>query len=222
MQRNGIIILLKCTLLFACILSCSSPIEKPISEVFYKLELKIDNVGYTKDGLTVLVDKPLYTLDLESNGVIDYLSFNSCSTVITKDGPDSIFKRKKTTINFRPNEIEKDENCDVTIYVTEKGKQRHTFGHILFRSKKFELPGHLVCGQESGERTGVSACQMLEGNLLRIKFDQQVSAYSYCGIKEHSQVFDIKALPGFCNYYFQINDKKHRLLVYGWSQRLLN
>jgi len=203
--------------------SCSLPKEIPDIVTNYRLDLKIDNIGNIQYGLAILKDKPLYTLELTSNGLMDYLSFNSCSTTITKTNAGGILKRKETKINFRPNEIEKEFNCDAKIDITEKKKQRHTFGYVVFENPKFKLPAKVICGDKTNDFSGVSVCQNYAGNKIRIKFDNSVFALSEdCKIDAKGQSFDIITRAGFCNYYFSKDGIKHRFVVYGWTQELFN
>lgn len=204
------------------LLSCSVPVDTPVINENYKLGLVIDNMGDIHNGIAVLKDKPLYTIDIEASGSIDYLSFNSCSTTITRTNAGGTFNDKKTRINFRPNLIEKELACDIRIDITNK-KARHTFGYIIFQSKLFDLDAKVICGKETKIQKGVSTCQLLTGNYFRISFDQKVLAHSEdCEIEKSAQVFDLKAESGFCNYYFISGEQKHRLLVHGWTKELLN
>lgn len=202
--------------------SCSLPLDTPIIDKKYRLDLEINNMGNIQTGLVVLSDKPLYTLDFKSKGDMDYLSFNSCSTTVTKREAGGIFNKKEARINFRPNEIEKELGCDVKVDITNK-KSRHTFGFIAFENKIFDLEANVICGETTKKYNGVSVCQSYAGNLVRIRFSEKVKAHSEdCKIISEGDKFDINSESGFCNYYFIRNGHKHRLLVYGWTDELLN
>lgn len=218
MIKNLILILF---MLF--IIGCSSS-ENYDDKKFYRLRMKIDNMGRVRYGIGVFKDKPLYTFEFTSLGKMDYFSFNSCSTNISRvNAGGLIFKRKTTKVNWRPNEVEK--NCDVTITTTEKIKHRHTSGYIVFMDDRFKLEGVLMCGSKTDLFEGVSVCQNYDGNKNKIEFQEPTIAYSKnCKVPKAAQKEFVIATPlGFCNYIFvgQLSKRKHRMVTYGYNDDLL-
>lgn len=205
------------------ITSCTTD-QKYDEKKFYKLRMKIDNMGRVRHGIGVFKDKPLYTFEFTALGKMDYFSFNSCSTNISRVGAGGlIFKRKTTKVSWKPNEAE--ENCDVTITSTEKIGHRHTSGYLIFMDERFKLEAVVMCGADTTLYESVSVCQNYDGNRNKIKFQEPARAYSKtCPVtKEISKEFTINTELGFCNYIFvgQLSKRKHRMVTYGYNDDLL-
>lgn len=191
---------------------------------YYKMRMKIDNMGKISHGFAVLENKPLYTIEFTSLGKMDYFGFNSCATSISRvNAGGRIFKRKSTKVNYRPNEIEK--FCDIKVDTVSIKGAKYTGGFIIVRDPQFKLEAVLVCGATTNVHDGVSACQNSEGNKIRVKFQEPVKMYSVSCIVTpgEKKEFTFGAELGFCNYIFhgQISNFNHRLVTMGYNDDLL-
>jgi hypothetical protein len=157
---------------------------------------------------------------------MDYFSFNSCCTNISRvNAGGLIFKRKSTKINWRPSQLEKQLYTDITINQTEKLKHRHTSGYLVFQNPLFKLEGLMLCGNEKNIYAGVSVCQNYFENKNLIKFEEPVKMFSKTCKTDpvEKKEFIISTELGFCNYIFKgkLSNQVHRLVVYGYNDDLL-
>ena len=150
------------------------------SNQFSKLTMKIDNMGYVRYGMAVLRDKPLYTIEFTSKGSMDFFSFDSCSTSISRQNAGGlIFKRKTTKVNFRPNEIEKEKYCHVQIHQTEKKMKKHSSGYIIFDNPRYRLKHKIICGNKTEDSKGSSVCQLPSDHFFKLKLNLFKNIYLY-------------------------------------------
>lgn len=137
--------------------SCSSVPPKPVSGINYMKDIYIKNKDGQGRGMIVLPKKPLYTLEIYSPGKLDLLTFRTCSRELSLEKAGGYFKKNKTTINYRPNEIEQREACPVELAAYDI-KGRYAWGHIDFEDDTTSLPAKIVCGKITGTYKGASVC----------------------------------------------------------------
>lgn len=211
-------------LIAASMIKCNSDQQSKTESKHYKLRMKIENMGRVRYGIGVFKEKPLYSFEFTSLGKMDYFSFTSCATHISRvDAGGLIFKRKTTKLNWKPGTL--DKGCEVLIAVTEKLKHRHTSGYIVFENSKYKLDAVIECGNKKSVGEGVSVCQNITGNLNKITFQEPVNVNSEtCSIEEIKEdEYIIRMQPGFCKYMFkgQLSKRYHKLVTYGYNDDLL-
>jgi hypothetical protein len=195
---------------------------------YYKMDMVIKNKGRVGTGLVILAEKELYTIELESKGRFHYFTFKTCSREISKENADrKLFKRHKVKINYRPNTIEQRGGCFVEVRAFDKDG-KHSQGLIAFEDKYQTLPAMVICGGETGNYVGISACQEREGLTESITFENEVAIFvkrKGCELdKKKGKNFEFQIKKGPC-YYTAMELKKpnriHTFLTYGHEGNLI-
>lgn len=189
------------------------------------MDIFIKNKEYEGLGVLVLPKKDLYTIEFETDAKISMISFRSCSRTVMANDPRVGLNRKKYSINYRPNEVESEGACSVTITSLNKDNSFNV-GFIDFEDPKTVLAATNVCGGSSEKTNGVSICQEKVSSMERIKFEDEVmtSPDFGCDIdKTEGYEFNYKVSNGICIYVFVSKKdptKVHRHTVIGYQEAM--
>ena len=145
-------------LLIITLCSCSSCTKsdfQPDITKDYKHNIYIKNKEYEGEGVLVLPKKELYTIVFESDGRLDFFIFKTCSREIQIEDARRGLSRKQVTINYRPNEIERDNVCPIHVQAFAEDS-RNASGFIDFEDDQSKLPCRYVGGERWDRNNGVS------------------------------------------------------------------
>ncbi len=155
------------------IISCSNTQIPMDSSKYYKHDIYVWSKDKEGLGTIVVPKKSTYNFSFESEGIMDFFTFRTCSREIAIEDAHSGLKRKKVWIEYTPNEIEKSQVCPAHINsFAESG--RHASGYIDFEDSIDTLPAKITCGEIEEKTRGVSVCQGRVGLIQKIEFDEEV------------------------------------------------
>lgn len=216
---KSLMILLAMIIAFSC--SITAPSDPAVN---YKLDIAISTKSTVATGMIVLPIKKTYTINLKTPGKIDVLYFKTCARDFTWENVRQGLSRKKATIHYTPNEIEREGACPIKIdSFNSTGK--HSVGFIDFQNKNTTLPAELICNPKAMTFKGVSKCQGSVGSIKRIKFQEEVLTKfdDECEIESgrRGKSFELNIKKGYCQYVFvSVKDpsKVHRAVFYGYEK----
>jgi len=217
-------------LILLSFVSCSSQQTKvDLKTKNYKLDSLITNKELSAYGYITLREKPLYEITIETEQKIDWISFRSCSREVIAVDPRTGINRKKFSISYYPNEVERGEACPVKVQALNVDGM-YSVGFIAFESKHFTLPAENICGSRTESSNGASTCSERSSSIAKIKFPVEViasdSASSGClfknKIKEErtGREFTYVIPSGYCNLVFMEKNEPNRihiLYTYGYD-----
>jgi hypothetical protein len=155
------------------IISCADTQIKIDPLKHYKHDIYIWSRDSEGLGVIVAPKRDVYNFSFESEGIMDFFTFTTCSRQIAIEDAHSGMKRKKVWIEYKPNDIEKTQVCPAVIRsYSESG--RHAYGFIDFENDLDVLSAKLTCGEIISNNKGVSVCQGREGLINKIEFDTEV------------------------------------------------
>lgn len=193
--------------------------ERPEPGFIYEKDLEMIVNGEAFTGVGIPKDSIEYEIEVESRGKNDYIQFKSCGRFRKFEGRGS-----KVKFNYIPmDQIENDGLCVLDIASLDI-KQRHGWGRLAFRNKKYNLNAFLRCNGFEGLINGTSICDVLFGLDAQIKFSKPVLTRinGECVIPPASDrmTFNFKAQKGDCVYEFkEIGASNwHVLFVSGWER----
>lgn len=203
--------------------SCSPQQTKIDPKKNYKLDAIVTNKDLSAYGSIVLREKPLYEIVIETDQKIDWISFRSCSREVIAEDPRTGISRKKFSIAYLPNEIERTEACPVKVQALNVNGM-YSMALIAFENKQFTIPAENICGSKTESSNGVSVCSERASSVERIKFTQDMIARPDVGCElnnNYGKVFDYIIKSGFCNIVFMEVAKPNRLHIlytYGYDE----
>jgi len=220
-MRNPLILLLLLSLF-----SCSNINTKQDLSKVYKKDLYMSEGKREGTGVLVLPKQDNYSIFVESDGKINLLTFRTCSREIIIKDPRQGLSRKKFTIKYAPNEVEKSGICQTEISALSI-ENENSYGFIDYEDAQATLPAVNVCGGVTESTGGVSICQERQGMIEKIKFNTVVvAAPTGCELdKREGLEFIYSVKNGICIVAFY--EKKsphriHRLTILGHQDQLLS
>jgi len=181
-------------------------------------------------GIGVLPKLDRYEITFESEGDLNLFTFRTCSREQTYQGKKYGLDKRKITIIYIPNEIERNNVCPADIGAFSVSG-RHSWGWLSFENDFNKLPATLICGKSTKEANGISACQGRVGLVQMIKFNDPVMVVTQPSctsiFSENNnligKIFEIKLSKGICTYSFMdiASRKVHTLNTYGYDDILI-
>jgi hypothetical protein len=220
-MRNAVILLV--IFMFS---SCAKVSTIPTIDKVYKMDLFMSSGAQEGMGTLMLPRQDSYAIQVESDGKINLLTFRTCSREISVQDPRQGLSRKRFTIKYTPNEVERSGVCQSEVMALNIGGQ-NSLGFIDYQDADTTLPAENICGGITEKTIGVSICQEREGMLEKIKFDVEVMADPTDCIldKTRGREFTYSIKRGRCIMAF-IEVKKpnrvHRLTTLGYQELLMS
>lgn len=217
------------TLIFMAFMSlfsaCTTVSTKPNPSKSYKMDLYMESDDRSGNGTLVLPKKDDYSIYLEADAKINYLVFRTCSREITVEDPRSGLSRKKFTIRYTPNEIEREGVCPSEVMALNINGQNGV-GFIEYEDPQTTLHATNICGGVTELVNGVSICQERVNMVEKIKFDVEVMTSSLCCKldKESGVEFTYSVPLGKCTIAFiekKSPNRIHRHVVIGYEEQLI-
>lgn len=193
----------------------------------YKHDIYISNKDGSGLGMIALKKKPLYTFEFESEGIMDFFTFRTCSREIAIEDARRGLNRKKVLLNYSPNAVEQSQKCPAYINsFAENG--RHASGYIDFEDDLDTLPAKLTCGELETSTNGVSVCQGRVGLMQKIEFNTDVIISPEKGCdsinSSNSRSFWFSIDPNDCVIVFmekEVPHRTHRLVTHGYTEIII-
>lgn len=214
-------------LLGLLVAGCTTTVQKPNPDLFYKRDLKMKVNGVQGTGLLVVPRAEKYRVFGESSGKLDLLTLTSCHREHSSENEGLDFE-----YDYKPNPgIEDSDACPIKIEGNEKKKGRHSWGFIDFEGPDAILPATVQCNGSTSKANGVSACQSRADLIQVIEFDQEVRVWPDKGCElngkpgeQRGKRFEFKIRRGECVYAFLEaagQGRWHRLTTLGYEAILI-
>lgn len=210
-------------LLLGCAGFSSAPRQVLDPKQLYRQDIQLVVNGIKGDGVMVVPQADVYSIQGTSHGALDLLTITTCHRDVSSSPGGTRF-----AYEYNPRKsLEGNGACPLLVGAYDK-KGQHGWAIVEFEDDTATLPSFLACNGVGRRFNGVSICQSRHGLTQMIEFDAPVKVSPDFGCpmsaaKEDGKRFEFPIVKGTCVYAFKdvSSGKIHRLLTYGYESILL-